>query len=361
MNLDEALRHTLTDEHRALPAWPDAIDRVHAGVRRRRYRRLAVTVVAVAVAALLAVPALVNAGHQTALPPSAPGTPSAGAAAVPFRHTPGVLPSPAASVPRPISSPCTATDLADDASVVGEEGAGAHHWVIAVRIVGGRQCTLTGWPGLSVGDTSVRTVQMRFSNDLLAVPGETPATVEPGQRVLVRIINKGSCDSGLHPATADVGLTFALLYDGKRIPVSGPFWPYSCDIVSMSQWYRPFDGAAGGQGLGGAGVTAQLSAPTRVANGAALDYVVTLTNPGSAPVSLAPCPVFRQDFATTGELLQLNCAAAPAVIPARGSVRFAMSIPVDTLGKTGPAVLHWQIEEAGGPTAGADVSVEVTP
>jgi hypothetical protein len=89
--------------------------------------------------------------------------------------------------------------------------------------------------------------------------------------------------------------------------------------------------------------------------------VVTLTNPGDHPVALQPCPVFRQEFDEVQELLALNCGQAPAAIPAHGAVNFAMVIPGQTfLGKTGPFDLRWQIEEAGGPSAGTTAQVTVT-
>lgn len=77
------------------------------------------------------------------------------------------------------------------------------------------------------------------------------------------------------------------------------------------------------------------SVPRRLRSGQRLDYTLTLTNPGPVPVPLDPCPSYRQSLIDVLELPdkkgatstnQLNCAAAPASVPAHGSVIFQLRL-----------------------------------
>jgi hypothetical protein len=98
-----------------------------------------------------------------------------------------------------------------------------------------------------------------------------------------------------------------------------------------------------------ASLVPSFSVPSRVRSGQPLDYTVTLTNPGSTAVSLQPCPGYRQSLIDVLELPdrkgatstgQLNCAAAPASVPAHSSITFRMRL--DTTGvPTGDRRLIW--------------------
>lgn len=77
------------------------------------------------------------------------------------------------------------------------------------------------------------------------------------------------------------------------------------------------------------------SVPSRLRSGQRLDYTVTLTNPGPMAVPLDPCPSYRQSLIDVLELpdkkgvtssYRLNCAAAPASVPAHGSITFRMRL-----------------------------------
>jgi hypothetical protein len=61
-----------------------------------------------------------------------------------------------------------------------------------------------------------------------------------------------------------------------------------------------------------------------------LEVTVALTNPGTQPVSLDPCPVYRLVYGESGTAVEivneLNCPAAPDRIPAGGQLRFAAEL-----------------------------------
>src|SRR5262245_26705712 len=72
MSLEDDIRSTLLDDRRELPGWPDAADRVHAGMRRRARRRRLAIAAAGLVALAIAVPVtLVPAHRGPARPPLA--------------------------------------------------------------------------------------------------------------------------------------------------------------------------------------------------------------------------------------------------------------------------------------------------
>ena len=76
--------------------------------------------------------------------------------------------------------------------------------------------------------------------------------------------------------------------------------------------------------------------------GESLDYVVELANTGTADVTFDPCPAYAEALGGTRADYRLNCAAA-ALIPAGGSVRFAMRLDVDADVPSGPAKLVWSL------------------
>jgi hypothetical protein len=88
-----------------------------------------------------------------------------------------------------------------------------------------------------------------------------------------------------------------------------------------------------------ASLVRSYSVPSRVRSGQRLDYTVTLTNPTATAVPLDPCPSYRQSLINVLRLPdkqgatstnQLNCAAAPASVPAHGSITFQLRL--DTTG-----------------------------
>ncbi|MDB5950943.1 MAG: hypothetical protein JWR65_2798 [Massilia sp.] len=97
-----------------------------------------------------------------------------------------------------------------------------------------------------------------------------------------------------------------------------------------------------------------LEAPDEASRGGALHYVVTLSNPTAAPVSLAACPAYTQSLYSDGKAidttLRLNCGPAGAQIAANSSVSFDMQAQVPGTFASGSLKLSWKLE--GGPGVG---------
>lgn len=363
MNLEEQLRDTLTDDRRALPGWADATDRVRRGVtRRRRRRNLALAGVAVAVVALVGVPALLVDRHGTALPPGRP-SPSASASGqvVPWLDVPGTPPDPARPSPRPTAVACAAGDLESSAHVLDEGGgaAGTQVQFVALHNIGSRRCTLGGYPPVSVRDGSGALVPLAGTNEYAETPdgGEDPATVDPGEYAQFAVRTSLSCNGGVGDTVVDrLYVTVA----GRTLPIDGLRLDYTCPQVGVGRWYR-LPGPTGQPGaFADAGVTAVIEAPATVAAGATLDYRVALTNPGDAPVPLDPCPVYQENLYKGHAELVLNCLGAGGMLPPHSTVRFAMRLVVPDYAPAGVWPLTWQVDEARGPAAIASAQVTVT-
>lgn len=76
-------------------------------------------------------------------------------------------------------------------------------------------------------------------------------------------------------------------------------------------------------------LAASIQAPSSVPMGQTIIYVVTLSNPSSAPIAMAACRGYYQTLDSAKSpyfAYELNCGAAQA-IPADGSERFVMEMP----------------------------------
>jgi hypothetical protein len=89
-------------------------------------------------------------------------------------------------------------------------------------------------------------------------------------------------------------------------------------------------------------------------------FVVQIRNPSAAPISFERCPLVVEMLAPAGrpEVHQLNCLAA-AQLPAGGSLRFEMRIPIPADAPAGNNGLFWELDPTGaqGPEATSRIVV----
>jgi len=334
--LEQDLRRMLRDPRRSLASPPDIIERVHAGMARRRARRR----VAAASAAALAV--VLVAGVSAVL--TGDGRPASGGA-VPWLDAPVAPytpPPPVASSPRPAAPACRGADL----RLVGvdREGATGHTGnFVHVENAGPSRCTLSGSPELT-GRTGAGTrVPIpaeggTFFDQLYR--GERPATIGPREQAALTIETSLSCDGGAPAGTTTFRRVQIRLADGTTFDVADRL-DSSCPF-RIGTWYRavqpPPEPPAPWPTL-----DARLEGvPATVRAGQPLDYVVELANTGTADVTFDPCPAYAEVLGGARADYRLNCAAA-AVIPAGGSVRFAMRLDVGADVPSGPAKLVWSL------------------
>jgi hypothetical protein len=109
-------------------------------------------------------------------------------------------------------------------------------------------------------------------------------------------------------------------------------------------------------------LSAAFEAPDGVIAGTTLVYVVDLANRSDQPVPLDPCPAYIQAAprpSAVKDIETLNCAPA-GPIPARGTVRFEMRMPIPADTPAGELEIFWSLI---GPEleAAASVDIAVTP
>ncbi|MGD0595345.1 MAG: DUF4232 domain-containing protein [Acidimicrobiales bacterium] len=109
---------------------------------------------------------------------------------------------------------------------------------------------------------------------------------------------------------------------------------------------------------------AAAQTPAQVRAGLVMRYVIVLTNPGTMPVSLLPCPGYTESlFVEIGgqerdeqRSYELNCRPLGRLVGHK-SARFAMEIPVPAGAQAGVAKLGWSLNTGNGPYAGRGVTV----
>jgi hypothetical protein len=221
MSLDEVLRAELHDPQLALPPWPDAVDRVKAGIRRRRRRRIVCQGAGLAVMVTIAIPLALRATDAGAAQSGTSGSPT-----------------PSASVSPTVRA--TAADCgSENLSAILMPGTNAGEFLLTATNTGAVRCTLLGSPDLiTVSAGSAQVVPVVESPALGAANGEMPATIDPGEHAYATIGTSLTCHGGLNPATyANV----AIAQFGAPVPATGSTLVTTCP-VRVGPWYRLVQG-----------------------------------------------------------------------------------------------------------------------
>jgi hypothetical protein len=217
MSLDDVLRAELHDPQLALPPWPDAVDRVNAGIRRRRRRRTVRQSAALAVVVAVALPLAIYATESGAPQPNPPSTP-----------TPSVSASPTL---RATAASCSSDHLS--ATLTRQANAG--EYLLAATNTGAVRCTLAGSPEIiTVGAGSAQAVPVDEVPTVGAANEEVPATIDPGEHAYATVRTSLTCHDGLNPATY---ANLAISELGAPAPIPGSALVTTC-AVQVGPWYR---------------------------------------------------------------------------------------------------------------------------
>ncbi|HYU86490.1 MAG TPA: hypothetical protein VEK80_16930 [Kribbellaceae bacterium] len=347
--LEQDLRRMLHDPRRSPASPPDIIERVHTGMARRRARRrvAAASAAALAVVLVAGVSALLTGDGR---PASAGAVPWLDAPVGPYTPPPQVT-----SSPRPAASACRGADL----RLVGvdREGATGHAGnFVHVENVGPNRCTLSGsleLTGLNGAGTRVPIPAEggTFFDQLYS--GERPATIGRREQASLTIETSLSCEGGAPASTTTYRRVQIRLADGTTFDVADRL-DSTCPF-RIGTWYRPVQPPPEPPEPWPTLHARLEGVPATVRAGEPLDYVVELANTGKADVTFDPCPAYAEALGGARADYRLNCAAA-AVIPAGGSVRFAMRLDVGTDVPSGPAKMVWSLH---GSTVAAGTVVRV--
>lgn len=270
-------------------------------------------------------------------------------ARVPFADLPlpSVLPRRFTLPPPPVVSPtCRPESLAVEVS--DGQGAGGH----SIRVVrftntSADTCSLTGRPRLTA-TLAGEPVAEAWTGDTFYFDPYAPRDLLPGDRAVLAVETSHTCDAALAPGRprkpAD-GVVFHLETGDVAVPLGlnvicgfgvtkfgsteGPELQVpDIERLQVQAWFPP---------------TARA--------GERLPFVVLLTNPSSTPVSLAPCPGYRVNFAGPGIFafaapkFGLNCDSIESIAPGQ-TVAYDISVPVPTR-VAGRVTVAWSLVTIG--------------
>jgi Protein of unknown function (DUF4232) len=346
-------------------------------LRRRQHRLAIVTAVGVLVAgggtALAVLGAPGGTGTRLAVVPEPSRTdtshvvPWVDRAAQPFIAVRPVSPPPAA-VPRGTPA-CTAAQLR--VSEVANPGYTQSDGVyITVRNAGTRPCVLHGYPA------QVFAVRADGRLVKLTLRHESADLGRPNDKVIPSAVLRSKRDT----ASLLVDSQRACITDYRSTPV---YWAVEVELADGSKLHvntraaGPSFFACGPVGVGPfvpvplpepspAGtfeaLTVHIAAPSTVSPGQLLKYTVTIANSSARAVSFHSCPSYQEAFypAAGADFVgryQLNCDTVHA-IPARGSVRYAMQLPVPA-NASGTVKFTWFFLDDVGPDGATSVEVSV--
>jgi Domain of unknown function (DUF4232) len=258
------------------------------------------------------------------------------------------------TVPPPAAefAPCAAAQLA------GSYGkpvltATLFTWYLVLTDTGTAPCTLNGGPNGVAGvrsDGSQRTLAAGMTTTGAGWFGDLvgpPANLTPGHSAQFAVWTPRPCPAG--HADEYSAITIGIGETGPvRIPLPSGLPFVTCQWLGVSGFGVPQPPEEAPPPSPLDVLTATQTMPAAAAPGSTVDYTVTLANPTGRAVALSPCPSYEEFIGLPGAQVSasasyyyLNCQAAP-VIPAGGSVTFAMRIQVPD--GTGLAKFLWQLQ-----------------
>ena len=284
---------------------------------------------------------------------------------VPWIDGPAIAPPPplVPTPPPPAYPACRASQIRASA---GRGGVGLGHVlsVVVLTNVSGSSCSLSGYPTRFIGVHANRSQQVLspgHGGTQIDQQFAWPANLHPDQSGKLGIGTADACPAAqqeqqkvhTRPPTAYSGEIVGLP-GGGTVRASAPFDTVCGVAVTTFGGPEPATTQTGTY----PGLTAHATLPSQVVAGTVLDYTVTLTNNTDRPVALAPCPIYQESIYAGQphvDTYRLNCTTVRTV-PAKGSVTYAMRIPVpDTTASA--AKFGWGIPNSAGAYSGEAITI----
>ena len=286
-----------------------------------------------------------------------------GSAPIPWiGAAPTTVPSPTAAAIPPGTPVCGPDDLTATAGWQGATGpmAGA----ITATDASQHDCLLDGSPQLVQlrSDTAILT-PITFEAATEAGPGSQPGSgadpvlLRPGEQAGAFLLWEDWCRP-----TGPVTSLLVTLPGGGSPLVATPGAPDStigstprCDTPTADSTLTAFAFVPvepPEPSFGPQPIAVSLSVPSTTTAGGDLAFTVSLTNEGSQPIPLTPCPTYREGLIIDGQALKppgtlrylLNCAAGSGTLAPGASTTFQMRYSVPGTVAPGTVELLWSID-----------------
>ncbi len=354
MNVEEWLRHQARGVS-AVPGPPDGKDRIVAAVRAYRRRRAGATLLAGAVTAAVVLGitlGLPRASEEVLAPASGPeasesDAPRPDSSAAPWINEPGTSYQPPPAPPI-TGRACGGRDLE---ARVGGGGAALGSAIQTIKLINASdsRCVLRGAPPMTaIAQTGAQPVKRgRF--------GQQPLALGAGAEALLVLSARADCAS----AAGDIAnqMNLQLVEGEPPREAHGIELPVNCGRPSLVAFEprEPEPAPRSDDPL--SFLEATWKGPDAAPAGSTMEYVVTLTNPTGADISLDRCPSYTQFAHKSEETLLLNCAAVPT-IKAGEAESFAVRLALPRSPEPSVIKISWQLEVADGTFTGAEISVK---
>ena len=217
-------------------------------------------------------------------------------------------------------------------------------------------CALTGYP--SVVATLARHQPVAARQETFFASQNAGGNIAPGEGAYSTLFTARDCDArysvpGKFPELVYDHAIFRLLGGDKEVAVRlDVLCGLGTSTFSVRQALPP--------PLPEQTLAVQVQLSSTAHPGETLRYVVALTNPSDAPISLDPCPDYIESAGDFPDAVksgyQLNCDGVHE-IGAHGTVRYAMELDIPMTAPPGRARIYWSITNFITASASADVEV----
>jgi hypothetical protein len=331
-----------------------------------------------------AMAALALAGCGNAIASATPSPSSGVTSPEPSHEPPGSIVPWIDTTPTPVPSPtpvpipsgtqtCAPSDLTASAGWQGATGQMVG-WLTLTN-VGHTPCVVNGSPRLiqlRAGDAILDAVSYKAGKD--AGPGNStgvagPVLLRPGDQAGAFLLWTNWCPAMI-PAVSALLVTLpsggSPIVAGPYPPGPGYFGTPRCDQPMIGSTFTAyaFVPVPPPQPAYEPQATAiSLSVPPTATTGGDLAFTVTITNRGTAPALLSPCPTYTEDLIVAGAALKppapqqflLNCAAIGNALAPGANVTLQMHYAVPVTIPPGPVELVWGMDPGGPFDAGTAV------
>ena len=281
------------------------------------------------------------------------------------RPAPRYSPPPPTTVPYPTDAPaCRVDQIRATGAAVGFATGNVDERFTFTNI-SRASCLLTGFPAISALAPDGRRVPL---HPVRSSPNGTffgllvPAAMRPGRHVYLDLATEDvTCRLGGRPVYHE--LTFRLP-DGGRLLTHTRLASF-CGGWEMSRIGLPQRTTATTPPRAGSvgALHVALSLPRSARAGAALRYLVTLTNPTDTPVRLDPCPSYTEAFYLPSpptdphlsQALFLNCDTVRSIAPGQ-RVRYEMRLRLPAM-PSGLAKFGWHLNAPTEPGVGTTLTI----